>query len=79
MSLEQWKYSLENAKNHLQLMKQRKADFVAKCKSNISAQTNKEVKNRMKEDFNRQVQQHNYNLEYAKKELERIKSIKPNK
>jgi hypothetical protein len=77
MSLEQWKMSVENAKRDLQLAKERKANFVAKSKENINAQSDKNVKNRMKDDFNRQIHQYNAAVEHVKKNLEQIKSHKP--
>ena len=79
MGLEQWKISVENAKKHLQLVKERKALFVAKSKEGINAQTDKVVKARQKENFKSQVQHYIAQVEQAKRELDSIKANKPSK
>ncbi len=79
MSLEQWKISVENAKKHLQLVKERKALFVAKSKEGINASTDKVVKARQKENFQRQVLHYIAQVEQAKRELDSIKANKPSK
>ncbi len=79
MGLEQWKISVENAKKHLQRVKESKALFVAKSKEGINAQTDKVVKARQKENFQRQVLNYIAQVEEAKRQLDIIKANKPSK
>ncbi len=76
MSLERWKQLVEKAKNHLQLVKERKADFVKKSKEGIAAQSIKEYRIRAKENFARQILHYNANVEQAQKELAALKANK---